>query len=94
MTVIVAASLLLETKIWPEMKTKMNRDNISKSNEKQTIQTSQKTPSSMKTSKQHKYSNKTDQINGGNWETQFYQNRSIRFGILEFEIHRNAEFEQ
>ena len=51
MTVIVAASLLLETKIWPEMKTKMNRDNISKSNEKQTIQTSQKTPSSMKKSK-------------------------------------------
>ena len=42
----------------------------------------------------YKYSNKTNQIDESNWETQFYQNGSIRFGILEFEIHGNAEFEQ
>ena len=42
----------------------------------------------------YKYSNKTNQIDESNWETQFYQNGSIRFGILEFDIHGNAEFEQ
>ena len=48
----------------------------------------------MTTQEWHKYSNKTDQIDGSNWEIQFYQNDSIRFGRLEFEGHGNAEFEQ
>ena len=42
----------------------------------------------------YKYSNKTDQIDGSNWETHFCQNGSIRFGLLKFDIHGNAEFDQ
>ena len=41
-----------------------------------------------------KYSNKTDQIDGNTWETQFHQNRGIKFGLFEFETYRNSEFEQ
>ena len=37
---------------------------------------------------------KTDQIDESDWETQFYQNESIRFGLWEFETHGNAKFEQ
>ena len=29
-----------------------------------------------------------------NWEKQFYQIESIRFGLLELESHGNPEFEQ
>ena len=36
----------------------------------------------------------TDQIDGSKWETQFYQNGNIRFGLLKVESHKNAEFEQ
>ena len=42
---------------------------------------------------QHKNGTNT-QIDGSIWETQFYQNRSIKFGLLEVESHRNAEFEK
>ena len=41
-----------------------------------------------------KYSNKTDQVDGSKWETQLYQNGSIRFGLSEVESHINAEIEQ
>ena len=41
-----------------------------------------------------KYSNKTDQIHRSKWETQFYQNGNIRFGLFQFESHKNAECEQ
>ena len=37
---------------------------------------------------------KTDQIDRSKWETQFYQNGNIRFGLFQFESHKNAEFEQ
>ena len=39
-------------------------------------------------------SNKTDQIDGSKWETQFYQNGNIRFGLFQFERHKNPEFEK
>ena len=44
--------------------------------------------------KWYKYSNKTDQIDGSKWEIKFYQNGSIRFGLFQFESHKNADFEQ
>ena len=48
----------------------------------------------MTTQKRYKYTNKTDQIDGRDWEIQFYQNGSIRLSLLEFEIHGNGKFEQ
>ena len=46
----------------------------------------------MTTKKLYKCSDlyKTDQIDGINWETQFDQNGTVRFILLEFEIHENA----
>ena len=48
----------------------------------------------MATQKCYKYSNNNDQIDRSKWETQFYQNGNIRFGLFQFESHKNAEFEQ
>ena len=50
----------------------------------------------MVTEKWCKYSNKTDQIDGSNWETCLNKdhNGSFSCGILEFEIHGDTEFEQ
>ena len=48
----------------------------------------------MTTKRWYKYSSKTDQVDGSKWETQFYQNGSIRFGLLEVKSHKNADFEQ
>ena len=48
----------------------------------------------MTTQKWKKHSNKTGQVDGSKWETQFYQNSSIKFCLLGVEVQKNADFEQ
>ena len=49
----------------------------------------------MTTQKWYKYSDKTtDQTDGSNTGRHNFIDRSIRFGLLEFEIKGNDEFEQ
>ena len=81
------------------MKTKEKRDNKQqqkqqKANKNKNLKKLHNPRQQILYKKWYKYSNKTDQIDGSNWETQFYQNGSIRFGLLELESHGNAEFEQ